>query len=129
MREMWDRASIRNLLATYFMALDRRDHAAVLSVFAHDANLSMHGEHVASGVEEIAKFFSTGAGTGRLGIERKSIVSMYHTMGTHYVDWRNETASAETYAVAYVCHRAEGGEFVAVRGIRYLDELRRTSSE
>ena len=124
--ELEDREAIRQVITRYFVAQDNRQRDAVLELFADDARLSMHGVEVADGRDAIAAYFSSERALEAMGVDREQILSTHHMMGTHLVDLRDENASAVTYAVAYIALDHDGREDLLVRGLRYLDELRRT---
>ena len=114
-RDLLDRDAIREVVARYAHAVDRRDIDAVAACFLPGA----------------AYKGSLGEGTIEVALEalRERLVqysSTMHFLGNQLIELKGDQASAETYAIAYhQMQRNDGPASMAV-GVRYLDELRRT---
>jgi 3-phenylpropionate/cinnamic acid dioxygenase small subunit len=112
-RELLDRAAIRDVLLRYARGVDRRDLDLVASCFVPGAEYDGALGH---GTVE------TALTALRKSLERYQ--STMHFMGNQLIEVAGDTASSETYAVAY--HRllpGEGEPALFVVGVRYLDDL------
>ena len=122
-----DRAEIYDLLTSYFCAIDGRDRETVLALFTDDAHLAINGQHAATGRNAIEAFLGTGRAARGAGVSPTSIRMSHHIMGAPTIAVHGDTASTETYAVAHlILGDTEEDSTVVVRGLRYMDELRRT---
>ena len=110
-----DRQAIRDLVARYAVAVDRKDWPGVRACFTPDAacdyawfrgDLETVLGHIVRG---LAQFETT-----------------MHLVGNHLAEVSGDTATAETYAVCH--HRLQRPDGLADRivGMRYLDTLVRT---
>jgi 3-phenylpropionate/cinnamic acid dioxygenase small subunit len=115
-RDLLDRAAIHDVLLRYARGVDRKDLDLVAACFTPDA--SYEGA-LASGT------IAQALGTLRERMARYE--ATMHFIGNQLVEVHGDTARSETYAVAY--HRlAEAGIVkLFTVGVRYLDELVRTS--
>jgi len=108
-----DEQAVRDVLMLYFVGLDRRDTAAFERVFTEDARMSVLG-----GAQRFA---------GRADIIPALMNVAAYPMSSHHptsqrIQIEDDTATADTYAVAYL---ATHDERIVVRGIQYVDRLRR----
>lgn len=115
LRELRDRAAIRDLLMRYGHAVDRRDFDRVAACFTPDASYhgALTGGDIASALASL-----------RERMER--FESTMHFMSTQVIELAGDAARCETYALVY--HRtgsAEEGEQDLIVGVRYLDDLAR----
>lgn len=112
-----DRIEIRDLLATYYRSIDRRDWKALETVYAIDAHFKSPPRVEQQGREAII------ASTSRVGVYKRT----YHFMGNHIATVNGSIADSETYAMAYHYYDQEDGtEHEYVLRIRYVDKLRKT---
>lgn len=115
-RELLDRAAIRDVLLRYAHGVDRRDLAAVAACFTPDAS------------------YKGSLGEGSIEVALRSLrermaqySSTMHLVANQLVEISGDRATSETYAIAY--HQLAGGEErrnMAV-GVRYLDQLVRAA--
>lgn len=115
LRELRDRAAIRDLLMRYGHAVDRRDFERVAACFTPDASYvgSLGGGDISVALAALRD---------RMG----RFESTMHFMSTQVIELAGDSARCETYALVY--HRtgsAEEGEQDLIVGVRYLDELGR----
>ena len=115
-RGLADRAAIQDVLLRYARGVDRRDLDLVSSCFVPDA--SYEGA-LASG--------TIGDALARLRERMGRYESTMHFIGNQLVELHGDTASSETYAVAYHRLTEAGIAKLFTVGIRYLDELVRAS--
>lgn len=113
LRLIADRQEITTLLHIYARGIDRCDEAALLSVWAPDAEADY-----GSGWDDARKWCR-----GVLERLRPMTVTM-HALSNIIIDVDGDGARAETYCQAY--HLLPGQERMIVGG-RYLDELERTA--
>src|SRR5262249_53547003 len=111
LQELVDRSAIHDVLLRYARGVDRRDLDLVASCFvpgaAYDGALGQGSVETALAAlrETLPRYGST-----------------MHFMGNQLIEVNGDTASSETYAVAY--HRSHTeGEPLLVVGVRYLDDL------
>jgi hypothetical protein len=110
-RELLDRAAIRDVLMRYAQGVDRADLEQVASCFTPDAD---YQGSLAQG--------TIGNALPALRAARARFESTMHFMGNQLIQLRGDEALCETYAVAYHRLKAEP-ERALVVGIRYLDDL------
>ena len=109
-----DRLAIRDVMSTYYHAVDRRDWDALATVYAADVHFrSPAAEH--NGRDSIV------SSTHRVGRYKRTM----HFMGNHIATIEGGTADAETYAIAHHYYDEDGEEQEYVMGIRYIDRLRK----
>jgi ketosteroid isomerase-like protein len=109
-----DREAVRDLAHAYAMAVDRKDLAGVAACFtpdcAYEGSLG-HGT-IAGALQTLARAFERYDRT-------------MHCVSTQRVEVDGDVARSEAYCVAYHV-RPDGGHLTT--GVRYLDELVRTSA-
>lgn len=111
LQELLDREAVRDVLRRYAHAVDRRDIETIASLFTEDA----------------AYRGSLGEGNFRTALEQlRERMSRYrstmHLLGNQLIQVSGDTASAETYAVAYHRPREDDRSLLSV-GVRYCDDL------
>jgi len=111
-RELLDRAQIRDLLARYARGVDRRDLELVRSCFTEDA--AYEG---ALSTTDIAHALAT----LRESLERYT--TTMHFLGNQSIELDGDAAHSETCAIAYHRTPREGGAQDLVLGVRYRDDL------
>lgn len=121
-----DRLEIIDTVTRYFTAIDRRDFELLHSVFTDDVEAVFEGVRVAGGVDRLIAFV-TGKSDIRLPVEVIDIQLSMHFMGNHVATIDDDVAHAETYALAHLVDRPGGVARLRTRGLRYQDELVRTS--
>lgn len=114
-----DRLAIRDVLASYYRAIDRRDWDALTGVYADDARFRSPPRLEQNGRDTII------ASTSRVAVYKRT----YHFMGNHIAWVDGDDADAETYAVARHYYDKDGEEQEYVIGIRYLDKLQRRDGQ
>ena len=117
-RDLLDRAAIHDVLLRYARGVDRRDLGLVASCFLPDASYEgalargTIGDALAALRDRMARYDTT-----------------MHFIGNQLIEINGDTASSETYAVAY--HRlTENGEAkLFAIGVRYCDGLVRDGDQ
>ena len=109
-----DRLAIRDVMCTYYHAVDRRDWDALATVYAADV-------HFNSPVMEHHSRDAIVSSTSGVGRYKRTM----HFMGNHLATIDGATADAETYAIAHHYYDEDGEEQEYVMGIRYIDKLRK----
>ena len=117
-RELLDRAAIHDVLLRYARGVDNRDVALVASCFVPGA---VYEGTLACGTIEAALT------TLRERLARYD--GTMHMIGNHLIELRGDTATSETYAVAYHRLQEGGTPLLSTVGVRYLDDLVRHGDE
>ena len=112
-----DRLALQELSNRYARAVDRRDYAAFVALFAANGVLCGPGYALTAHVE----------------IERGiRLIEQYettqHCVHNQLVDVRGDAASGETYCVARHIYERDGMKRKLDMGVRYQDEYRREPS-
>jgi ketosteroid isomerase-like protein len=115
--ELLDRAAIRDVLARYAHAVDRRDLAGVAACFTADA---AYEGSLGEGSIEVA--------LRALRERMAQYASTMHFLGNQLIELSGDTATSETYAIAYHQLQVGDGRRNMAVGVRYLDTLARTPS-
>lgn len=114
-REIKDRAEIRDVMLRYCRGVDRCDHALTLSAY-HEGATDHHGSFVGS-----AKEFTDWA----IALHLEQLVWTSHYITNHYCEIEGDTATAETYVQAMLRFERDGKLFDIAGCGRYLDKLER----
>jgi 3-phenylpropionate/cinnamic acid dioxygenase small subunit len=114
LRELQDRAAIRELLASYAHAVDRRDLPAVAACFTPHA---VYRGSLGEGTIEVA--------LRALSERMQRYSSTMHLLGTQSIALDGESARSETNAIVYHRLNSDEGHGDFIVGVRYVDELRR----
>ena len=114
LRELVDRAAVRDVVYTYARGVDRKDIALVASCFAPDCTYDG----------------SLGRTTARDALARLEerwgqYDATMHFMGNCLIDLDGDTARSETYCVAYHRRRVDGAQKDFTVAVRYCDEMTR----
>jgi len=112
LRELLDRAAIRDVLLRYARGVDRRDLHLVAACFM--ANAAYEGA-LGNGTVETA----LAALPQRLQRYERTM----HFMGNQLIEVHGDAATSETYAIAYHQLTTDGAPKLLTVGIRYLDDL------
>ena len=116
-----DRAAIHDLLTRYFQGLDRSDPAQVRSCFTADVQARYDKRTPTRGIDELIGSLQN---FNKLRDETMKITT--HFMGNLvFSRIEGDQAETETNALALLVEPGKGGDFVAVRSLRYLDRMRR----
>ena len=119
-----DRAAIHDLLARYFQGIDRGDPEQVRGCFTADVRARYDKRTPTRGVEELIGSLQN---FNKLRDETMKITT--HFMGNLvFSRIEGDEAETETNALALLVEPGKGGDFVAVRSLRYLDRMRREKS-
>jgi SnoaL-like domain len=121
-----DRVDILDTVTWYFMAIDRRDFAALHSVFTADIEAVFEGVRVAGGIDRLIAFV-TGASDVSLPVDVVDLQLSMHFIGNHVATIDGDRARTETYALAHLIDRPAGVPRMRTRGLRYVDALVRTA--
>ena len=117
---LMDKAAVREVLESYFHGLDAREESRLAACFTEDAVATHHkgsdSEFALTGGAAIASYFCRLMG---------AFTATNHTLGNSVIQVSGDKANADTFAIATVV--IEGR--VRVRGIKYVDELVRTSRQ
>jgi ketosteroid isomerase-like protein len=117
-RGLLDRAAIRDVLARYAHSVDRRDLAGVASCFTPDAS---YKGSLGEGTIEVA--------LSALRERMAQYTSTMHFLGTQLIEIQGpDSASSETYAIAYHQTADDDGPRNMAVGVRYLDTFLRTGA-
>lgn len=112
-----DHIAIRRVIDRYFAAIDRANKTLLAQCFTADALYRSSGGTLdRAGRDAICEKLASG---------RFAWTSHVTSSMTVAVD--GDEATADTYAVAYLNDRSADPERMVVRGVQYLDTLRRTS--
>jgi len=112
-RLLLDKLAIREVLDQYWYGLGHHDIDAVLDAFSDDAHYS-----TASGKDEI-----------RAIVERISGLRCINILcGSQRIEINDDTASADTQAIAFLVIEGSEPERLLLQGLRYVDRLERTDS-
>jgi len=117
-RQLADRAAIQDLMLRYARGVDRKDLDLVASCFT--AGASYEGA------------LATGTITDALARLRDRMARYERTMhvvGNQLIELNGDTASSETYAVAYHRLTEDGTAKLLTVGVRYLDDLARDGEQ
>ena len=125
-----DRAAIHDVHARYFQALDRGQPEQLRQCFSEDVVAYYDGRST----------LRPGGDAPVVGLDAV-IDSLYTFKSQKSGDWKvtshfmgnmvfrsleGDEAETETYAIAYLVLSRQPADLVAMRGLRYLDRLRRT---
>src|SRR5262249_37295510 len=125
--DLLDREAIQRVEHQYFSALDVLDWAAVAACFSDDVTAVYDGVRLAGGRDQLRTALESGRARQAAGIAELRL--WWHLAGPSHIAVDGACATAETPAVAHIVHRrADGQETMLVRGLRYLDVLRRTEA-
>ena len=111
-QDLLDREAIRDVLLRYARGVDRKDLDLVAACFTPDA--AYDG---ALGVGTVATALAA------LHSAMARYAATMHFMPHQHIELHGDSATSETYAVAY--HRLAGEPTLFTVGVRYLDELSR----
>lgn len=118
-----ERQAIRELIGRYFYGVDSRNHKLVLSCFTDDAVYEFVLERQAfRGRSELARLFPGADGTH----DKPQMTS--HVLSCHSIIVNRDCATADIFAVAHLVNGAAGDNRILIRGLRYMDDVRRTGS-
>lgn len=120
LRELADRAVIREVMARYGRGLDRRDFELVRGCFTENATADYGGAApLAEGIEAILRVVRV--------VER--FISTTHFMGDQLVEFAGDAAAdVETYAVDHLRYERDGITYDMTGGLRYVDRMVRKES-
>ena len=114
-RDIQDRAAIKETLLRYARGVDDRDFVAVRACFVEKAVVD--GSLGKTSIEDYCTSLSA---------ELSAYRGTMHLIGNQYVEVNREQATLVSYAVAYHCVDREPSEKDLVVGVRYVDEFRRS---
>jgi ketosteroid isomerase-like protein len=114
---------IRRVIERYFYGIDSGKAAVVLSAFSDDARYEFAVEEIVlKGRVELSGFF------GRNRRPGEQAQRSCHTAASGMIEVRGDIAFADTFATAHLVDGIAGEGRALIRGIRYLDQLRRETS-
>lgn len=119
------RLAIADVINRYFIAIDHRDWDVLRTCFSPDVTGIYEGVEVAGGIDRLMDFFEGRSSFG-FPLEIVDLQLSMHVTGTHTARVDGERAFAETYCVAHLVDRPGGKARMRSRGLRYVDELRRS---
>ncbi len=117
-RALIDRAAIHDVLLRYARGVDRRDFDLVASCFMRDA--AYEGALAHGRIEDAL---------AALPARMARYASTMHFMGNQLIELAGDTATSETYTVAYHRLRAGNGQADRTLGLRYLDDFIRDGAQ
>jgi hypothetical protein len=107
--------SVRNVVLRYFHGLDNRDFEMVADCFDKNVTASYDGKAMPAGAAAL---------TGELRKRMDRLGETMHFAGNLLVTSEGDSASADTYVIAYVSDAgAKGPARMRVRGLNYHDRL------
>jgi len=116
-----DRAGIQDVIARYFRGIDSGNREWVRSCFTDDVQALYDGREPVVGIEEVMGSLKTFK-----RIAKGEMQITMHFMGNfNLVRLDGPSADTETYAIAFMVPPSSISSQMAVRGLRYLDTLRR----
>ncbi len=119
------RVQIQDVLARYFRGIDSVDKSLVRSCFTDDVKVLYDGRPPQEGIEAVMESLLTFQ-----RLRRDEMQITMHFMGNFNLLHLDESsAETETYAIAFMVPPKTISERMAVRGLRYLDQLRPTHGE
>ena len=114
-----DRMALRDLVQRYARGVDRRDAALLDSLFVDDAEMLVFQD---PGSTEPTSTIRGRRELGRITKVVTRYLSTTHFIGNHLVDLAGDTATGETYCLAYhVYDGGDGERRMLVWSIRYED--------
>ncbi|HEV7679458.1 MAG TPA: nuclear transport factor 2 family protein [Candidatus Dormibacteraeota bacterium] len=114
LRDMLDRAAVREVMVRYAAGLDSRDFDAVRNCFTEDAQASYNRAPLAPGADAIVAYVRAVA----------NLQSTMHSVTNVVVELDGDTAECDTACIAHLVRRADDGELtILIRGLRYRDRL------
>lgn len=116
-RDLEAREAIRDVLGRYCRAIDRLDHALLLSCYHADA-IDEHGFFTSRSGKEFADLAIAGT---EAAFERT-----YFSLGTILIDVKGEHATSESYCFSPKIMREpdeEGRKHMRIGGVRFLDRF------
>jgi ketosteroid isomerase-like protein len=116
LRDLLDRAAVRETILQYATAVDRGDQALLAQCFTEDVHCVFEGEDIGRGVDRIIAYIGSNAA-------RFTIVGFAHMLSNIAVELDGDRAHAEAYALSYLITEVDGGTSLRLRGLRYIDEL------
>ncbi len=121
LEQLPDRAAIADVLARYFLGLDRELPETVSSCFTEDVSAKYDERPLVVGRDALMGSLRVWRETAEGKIKRTT-----HFMGTlNFHRLHGDMAETETYAIAFLVETA-GGDHVNMRSLRYIDRFRRT---
>ena len=126
-RDSDDDFEIRRLITRYAMALDRRDTTALSDCFTPDAEFVV-SQQARLDVPDADCDLRYGPGWSNLEELFTRTAAMF-TIGTHFLGQTDvliddDAAAAESYGISFAVPL--GTTELIMRGVRYIDDLRRT---
>ena len=113
LRELQDRAEIHDVMMRYAASLDVLDWDGVAACFTKDAHSVYNGADLGDGVDKILAYIK--------GLANMKVTT--HFMGNQLIEVKGDSASMETYCVAYLGSKRDGKDVMVIRGLRYIDQL------
>lgn len=114
LQELWDHHEIRQLLATYCHGCDRADEAMMAGTYCRES-WDDHGARKMDGREFSVVTIADAIATTDL---------VSHQLGQSLIRVDGDTAAAETYFIATLLPKDDGGTINQLGG-RYVDKLKR----
>ncbi len=111
-----DKSEIRDLMARYFVAVDRRDWKMIEDCFTPD----IHAEYHMFKADGLAELMQNIRGVARTKVST-------HFMGNHLITVKGDTATSEIYSEIHMITAEPKGDHDQVLGARYLDQLVRVN--
>lgn len=121
-----DRLEILDVVTRYCTAIDQRDFERLRECFTPDVHATYQDRELEPGVGALVDFVR-GVGPTVYPVDVVEIVLSTHTVGNHTANVHGDRAWAETYVTACLVDRPVDGLRMRTRGVRYIDELTRTT--
>jgi len=119
------RTAIHDVIARYFRGIDSGSKPLVRSCFTDDVQALYDGRQPEQGIEAVMGSLRTFQ-----RIARGEMQITMHFMGNfNLVRLEEQSAETETYAIAFMVPPKAIADRMAVRGLRYIDQLRQSNSE
>ncbi|MDF3887631.1 nuclear transport factor 2 family protein [Cupriavidus basilensis] len=125
MQMLANRAAIQDVIARYFRGIDSGSKSLVRSCFTEDVQVLYDGRPPEQGIEAVMGSLRTFQ-----RIAKGEMQITMHFMGNfNLIRLEEQSAETETYAIAFMVPPKAIADHMAVRGLRYIDQLRQTNGE
>ena len=122
-----DQAKIHELHLRYFRGIGHGDKAEVRSCFTDNVNVTCHGQRPVAGIDDFINHVP-GPFFQRVGNPHSK--PAYHLVGhMNVIQLDDQYAQTELYAVSTRVEEGKAPEQASMRGLRYLDKLRRNDGK
>ena len=118
-KELIDKAAIRDAMVRYSRGIDRHDPDLIAASLTPDAHVH-YGGWEDQGADNIVK---------RLMARITRYDTHTHFMGDQEIQLNGDSADVETYAIIYIVYTVDGTQYLSTGGIHYEDRMARFNGE